>query len=350
VNGLGSVIAAQVSAWGGVDLPLERSLFGTVDPDAIAAAVDGWCRVHLGAGIARYRFFDASSGSVHGVELADGRAVVVKGHRAQVAAPYLRAVLAVQADLASAGYPAPRPLTGPEACGAGHLVAEELRARSRPADPYAPTVIRSLASELARFVRLAAGHRDRLAAVSHPMDSRPGDLYPAPHSARFDFVATAAGAEWIDEFARAAVERRRADAPPRVVVHCDWRVQNVSIRGDEIVAVYDWDSVTVADEMAALAVAATTFGADWSAPSTRFPHPSEIAAFVAGYEQARGRTLTPAECDRLATAMVATLSYAARCEHADPAGSGTDQRARLAALGPALLAAGLDELRRGPTG
>ena len=67
------MIAAQVAAWGGVDLPLERHLFGTTDPDAIAAAVDAFCVEHLGAPIARYRFFDSSSGSVHGVELTDGR-------------------------------------------------------------------------------------------------------------------------------------------------------------------------------------------------------------------------------------------------------------------------------------
>src|SRR3954447_6101439 len=126
MSGLGDVIAAQVAAWGGVDLPLERALFGTIDPDGIAAAVDAWCAANLDARIARYRFFDSSSGSVHGVELTDGRAVVVKGHRPSAAVDHLGAALRVQWALAAAGFPAPEPLAGPTALGTGHLTAERL--------------------------------------------------------------------------------------------------------------------------------------------------------------------------------------------------------------------------------
>ena len=107
MTALGDVIRRQVAAWGGPPLPNEAALFGTEDPDAVATSVDAWCTEHLGSGIARYRFFDSSSGSVHGVELTDGRAVVVKGHRAVVGASFLTAVLGVQADLAAQGFPAP---------------------------------------------------------------------------------------------------------------------------------------------------------------------------------------------------------------------------------------------------
>lgn len=62
------------------DLPLEREVFGTSQPSAIQSAVDASCRRHLGAGIERYEFFSSSIGSVHGVVLSDGRAVVVKDH------------------------------------------------------------------------------------------------------------------------------------------------------------------------------------------------------------------------------------------------------------------------------
>jgi hypothetical protein len=36
------------------------------------------------------------------------------------------------------------------------------------------------------------------------MQRRPGELWPRPHDGRFDFEATATGAEWIDAIALAA--------------------------------------------------------------------------------------------------------------------------------------------------
>jgi hypothetical protein len=344
VSGLGSVIAAQLGRWGGVDLPLERALFGTTDPDAIAAAMDNWCREHLGAGIERYEFFDSSSGSVHGVVLNDGRPVVVKGHRAAVDPAYLRAVAALRVDLVAAGYPAPRPLAGPVRGGAGHLTAEELRPRSAPDDPSDPDVVQALAVALARLVALASPHHEALASVGHPMDVRADHVYPAPHSERFDFAATAVGAEWIDELAAAARVRLATVAPTSVVAHGDWRVQNVSVRDGQVDAVYDWESVAVLDELTMIAIAATTFTVDWERTEPRFPTPAETMTFVAAYGDARGAAFTDSERDRLAVAMVATMSYGARCEHADPTGTRTDQRDRLATLAPQLLDAGLDAL------
>ncbi len=314
--------------------------------------MDGWCRAHLGSPIERYRFFDSSSGSVHGVELADGRAVVVKGHRPGVPTDFLRATTAVQRGLARAGFPAPDPLVDPQPCGAGHLGAETLLPQSRPTDAHAPGIRRVLARGLVRFQRLAAPHHDTLASVRHPMaEPVGGALYPAPHSTRFDFAATADGAEWIDELARAArAHLGRAGPATRAVTHGDWRVQNVSIRAGAIDAVYDWDSVAVADECTALSAAATTFGIDWSIDQPRrFSTAPEMRAFVADYEEARGIPFATAERDRVAASMVTSLAYGARCEHADPERSppGTDsQRTLLRTLGPALLVDGFDALSR----
>jgi Ser/Thr protein kinase RdoA (MazF antagonist) len=350
VSGLGDVIAAQVDAWGGVDLPLERTLFGTTDPHAIASAVDACCVEHLGAPVARYRFFDSSSGSVHGVELTDGRAVVVKGHRPDAALDHLTAALEVQRTLAAAGFPAPAPLAGPTALGPGHLTAELLLPQHRPPDSHAPEVGAMLAAGLARFVALAAREPGTLRRVEHPLHRIVDGLYPVPHSPRFDFAATGSGAEWIDDLMRDA-RARLAALPPgtEVVAHGDWRVQNLSVRDGRIDAVYDWDSVAVTKEMGALAAAATTFGVDWSVPQARrLSTPDEIAAFAAEYADARGAPLTDDERIRLARHLVVTLAYGARCEHADRAGrppQGEDsQRSLLRTLGPGLLADGLSAL------
>ena len=44
--------------------------------------VDRWCEEHLGSGVAEVRWVREGTGIVSGVELQDGRSVVVKAHRA----------------------------------------------------------------------------------------------------------------------------------------------------------------------------------------------------------------------------------------------------------------------------
>jgi Ser/Thr protein kinase RdoA (MazF antagonist) len=347
---LGAVIAEQLEAWDFDDLPLERELFGSADPEAIAATVDSHCRTLLGAGIDHYEFFDASSGSVHGVTLTDGRRVVVKGHRQAVGRDYLGVVARLQRELAANGYPAPPPLAGPARSGTGHVTIEGMLPCDSRANGHDPVVRRVLATGFAQFLKLARPYRDALAGVAHPLEIADGELYPPPHSARFDFASTAAGAEWIDGLASGARAAIRTLAVGELVVaHGDWRIENVCVVGESLRAVYDWDSVHVGREPSVIAPAVATFSVDWKRPAgDHFPSPREMADFVAEYETARGRRFSDAERRLLAASMVASLAYGARCEHADP-GSPPDgddcQRALLQRVGRALLDAGLDALR-----
>src|SRR5689334_15102220 len=97
--------------------------------------------------------------------------------------------------------------------------------------------------------RLPAGWR----SCWHPLADMPGDhaclrglqrrpdaLYPQPHSPIFDFAATAAGAEWIDDFARRALAHDTLHAPP-VLGHGDWRVEHLRFDSGRIVVSFDWD-------------------------------------------------------------------------------------------------------------
>jgi len=237
---LGAVIAEQLQAWGLDDLPLERELFGTAEPEAIARTVDAHCRTLLGAGVDHYEFFDSSSGSVHGVTLTDGRRVVVKGHRQAVARDYLDVVAHLRRDLAATGSPAPRPLAGPASSGTGHVTVEAMLDRDRRADGHDPAVRRVLATGLAQFLQLALPYREAFTAVTHPMAIADGELYPAPHSARFDFASTTAGAEWIDDLAAHArtamrgLSRRRAGRRARRLAHRErlrqWRITARGLR------------------------------------------------------------------------------------------------------------------------
>ncbi len=157
-----------------------------------------------GAAIDHYEFFESSSGSVHGVVLKDGRAVVVKGHRPSVACGYLDAIADVQTALADAGSPAPRPLIRPLRVGFGHVTAETMLPRSPATDAHAPEMRAAVAYGLARFIETARPYTDHLAGQRPPLEVSGDQLYPTPHSPRFDFEATSGGAEWIDALAREA--------------------------------------------------------------------------------------------------------------------------------------------------
>jgi Ser/Thr protein kinase RdoA (MazF antagonist) len=346
---LGGVIADRIAEWGDADLPLERAVFGTADPEALAAAVDAWCVEHLGSGIARYHFFDSSSGSVHGVALTDGRDVVVKVHRPALPFAYLATMFHVQGALVEHGIPGPRPLVAPVPYGPAHVGAETMLPPVPRADGHDPAVRRAIAQGLADFV--ATGHLlgfERRTDFGHPMAlDDPSHLYPEPHSPRFDFAATEAGAEWIDDLAaRAHAARRALPAMPNVLAHGDWRIQNVEVADDRVVAIFDWDSVCVESEARAVATAARAFPVDWERPpGNYFPSDAEVAAFIAEYEDARGTPFTADERMHVAVELVAGLAYGARCEQSIHVADGADsQQDMLRRLGAPLLDHGLAAL------
>ena len=90
--------------------------------------------------------------------------------------------------------------------------------------------------------------------------------------------------------------------------------------GDEISAVYDWDSLCRTDEARIVGQAAVTFPATWYLPVDILATPDEARAFVVEYEDARGRTFDADERRRLRGAASYALAYGARCESTfDPA-------------------------------
>src|SRR5262249_6783579 len=97
-----------------VDEPrLDAAVFGSTEPAAIARLVGAVCHTHLDSPIERARFYRTSVGCVAGVDLADGRSVVIKAHRGSVDPKYLEATLAIRRHLVDTGFPCPRPIAGP---------------------------------------------------------------------------------------------------------------------------------------------------------------------------------------------------------------------------------------------
>lgn len=317
MSDLRSLMATALGDWAGEPL-LERELFGTADAQRIADIVDNFCAEHLGARVAGYEFFASSVGSVHGLRLADERRVVLKAHRTGVSRKHLAAVQQVQTRLADSGFPAPRPLLGPTALGQGVAVVETLLDRGTPIDAHDSAARQLVAAGLARLIALAASPASLRVGLT---EWRAGldRLWREPHDARFDFVATNAGAEWIDQLAAQA--SRTLDEysnGPMVIGHGDWRVEHLRFDAGELTAAYDWDSLAVGPEPVFAGAAAHAFTADWTTDrDDQAPAMAESMAFLDDYQVARGMPFDDRQRRAARAALVATMAYSARCQHSD---------------------------------
>lgn len=315
VDELAGLIADSHARW----MPRAVSdILGTNDPIAVADALTRAVTEVLHVSVARARFYEPGVGIVAGLELADGRVVVAKVHRAAfVARERLSAIARVQAAVAAIGVPAPGPLAGPLALGEGWLTVEEFR-DGATADGYDPAVRDGMAAALHDFVEAARPHAGDDRIGRWLAESVVDGLWPEPHDLRFDFPGTAAGAEWIDEVAQTARTSLLTTTLPDVVGHLDWRVQNLGFTGSRVTAIYDWDSIGLVPEAALVGAGSVIHPVDW-----RLEHPdplptlTQVDGFVADYERARGAVFHDVERTTLSAGQRWVTSYGARCQHSD---------------------------------
>jgi hypothetical protein len=315
------VIAA--SLW--PDSKVERSIFGTVDPEAI------WGQVLETCPEAEDCFaFRVSIGALFGLELRDGSRVALKIHTGAYSTEYLAAAQAVQEHLWLRGFPCPRPLGS-----RGRATLEEWRDEGVYRDGHVPEVRRALAIALARLIELTDELRplprlERGFAFPHEATQ----LWPTPHNVLFDFEATSAGADWIDEIGASAREVRDNRIGREVVGHGDWVANHVRFDGTEPCVAYDWDSLETDCEPNLLGCAAATFTYNEQFPVELEPTVEETRAFLADYEAARGEPLTRDELRAAHAAAVYVRAYATRCGHAV---GGAINRTAVEAYAEALL-------------
>ena len=286
---------------------MELSIFGTAEPDEI------WEQVLESCPEAKECFaFRVSIGAMFGIELRDGSRVALKIHTAAYPTSYLAGAQRVQAHLWRRGFPCPRPLGV-----RGRATLEEWQDKGTYRDGHEPEVRRAVAAALARLIALT----DELRPVprlergfAFPGPERP--LWPTPHNVLFDFEATSAGAEWIDEIARAARRIRDEPVGREVVGHGDWVANHFRFEGAEPSVVYDWDSLETDREPNLLGCSAATFTYNEQLDVELEPTVDETRAFIADYEVARGRRLTDDERRATHAAAVYVRAYATRCGHA----------------------------------
>ncbi len=337
------VVAAELLRWD-TEPAVEFAVFGTGEPEAIAAVVERFCLEQFGEPSAGSSFYRGSTGCVLGLRLASGADVVLKAYQERWPKAFLCAVQSVQDHVSGGGLPCARPLRPPVALpGRPNLAVVESWLPDPGMQPNRSEAARRVsAAGLATQIALCRDLAGEQALMSHPLDTPTGDLYGEPHSPLFDFAGTARGAEWIDDLARRAVEVRRADETPPVVAHTDWSARNIRFDDREILATYDWDSVTVVKESTALGQAAVTWCVTSEPGGSEFPALAEIVAFIRDYELASGRLLTDTQWRAAGAGATYLLAYTSRCEHSlDVVGTARpDQhggRDRLAESGAGLL-------------
>jgi hypothetical protein len=97
-----------------------------------------------------------------------------------------------------------------------------------------------------------------------------------------------------------------------VIGHCDWLAGNLRWRGDALLVVHDWDSMTADSE----AVLAGFAAALYSTVSTDKPATVEdTERFLVEYCHARGREFSAGELERSWAAGVWTRAYDAKYQH-----------------------------------
>lgn len=304
---------------------VEPIVFGTTDPYKIASLLDVFCQQELDDAIAEVLFYESSIGAVCGLRLQDGRRVVVKVHQPSHTLEFLQAVVRVQDYLLARGYPCTKPLLDPRPLAFGLATTEEFvdEGEYRQADD--PAVRRSMAEMLAWLIQLGRTPETIPGVQPALFDRRlpSGIIWPTPHSKLFDFEATAAGAEWIDEIARQAQEIKLEGAGQLVLGHEDWGVKHFRFVGEKVRVIYDWDSLMCEKEPIIVGHASVYFTYTEFFDDYRLPTDEEARAFVAEYEAARGRPFISEEHQTLNAAKIYSLAYGARCEHALNSGETT---------------------------
>ncbi|MEV5961505.1 hypothetical protein AB0L70_07050 [Kribbella sp. NPDC051952] len=291
----------------------ERAVYGSVTSLEVQVFLDEWVTDLLGSSIARVRFRAGRIDVVWAVELADGRAVVIKTHRPPVDLDAIRLVNDAQRLLVKANFPCTVPLAGPDEIEGRVLTAETLADGKTP-NGRDPAGRMMLADGLAQHIEILRRRPDlvRKAGPGPSWCQYQAGPWPVPHDPIVDFRTTQSGSEWLDTFAQRAAYQILAhrDAGNVVVGHADWYAGNTTTIGNVLTGTFDWE--LVADTEAVIAGFAAASYAASSTGGGGLSTPEEVAMFMRDYDTARAKPLTDQEQRTAAGAAAWILSFNAR--------------------------------------
>jgi Phosphotransferase enzyme family len=259
-----------------------RDTSGVLDNALLA----DWCLRYLDAPLKRVLFRSGHLSEVVGVELLTGPHVVVK---ARPARPRIAGCLRAQAELAGAGFPCPRPLTGATRVRDLTVSAETAVPGGRPLPPEQGAAA-PFAALLARLIESA------------PTPASVPDLTPSPPWTGWDHpglrlwpdfdehghdLNLVAGPDWIDDAARRVSERLTSTSGRAVIGHGDWEFQNIRWTDGDPLVVHDWDSVIAQPETAIVGLAAAVWPRESRPDQTASV--AQTADFITCYQHFAGR-------------------------------------------------------------
>jgi hypothetical protein len=266
-----------------------------------------WCLDHLGGEPADLLFQQQQVTMVFGLRLAGGTDVVVKARDDDGRAV---SCVAAQARLAARGFPCARPLTPVAGAGSLAVHAEEFRPGGDVLHGDSPDVA-------ARYAEVFAWLMAELAdvTVAPPLPNPPWvrwdhtDAGEWPAIDGLDNRDQSAVPAYVADTAKRARRRLLAAGLPCVLGHADFEAQNLRWHGQQVWAVHDWDSLAWQPE-AALAGAASGSFASAGPPALAPIGSSE--AFLAAYQDIRGRMFTALEQEIAWAASLWMAAYNAR--------------------------------------
>jgi hypothetical protein len=278
-------------------------------PAVDAASLAAWCEAHLGCPARNELFRTGNLTRVVGVQLADGREVVV---RVRSAAPRVAACTEVQRRLFDSGYPCPQPLAGPAPLAEYEATAESCIAGGTTL-PDSGRAAQPFAAALAQLVHMAPPPEQICSLAPAPAwtawNHNGGQLWPRPDDLDID-LNEVDGPGWIDEVGRTALQRLREGHDQSVIGHGDWMTDNLRWNGNQLLVVYDWDSLIVDSESVIAGLAAAIYLMPMRTTTT------ETLEFLETYSAARGRPFSPSELQRCWAAGAWTRAFEAKQEYA----------------------------------
>jgi hypothetical protein len=306
------LIEAHHQRWG--DSSTMVATFGAIDAEGVASWYERACVAALRSPPTRGLFFGASAGCVAGIELADGREVVIKAYQPRWRLDALQAVSAAQQRLSGAGFACPVPALPPlrfEGVAASiDFFLPDPGMRLLDMDEMAHS-----AGSLAQATSILRDEDARPWVDTHAMDRPRGSLYPIPHNPLFDFTLKAEETTWIDELATAALDAQDQDDTLPQMLHGDWSARNIRIVDYRLVASYDWDSLGAFRESKGVGIAAATWRSNGERNDPPAPDSDEINRYLEAYVEVAGGSRGRKWRTAAMGSALYTLAYTARCEH-----------------------------------
>ncbi len=273
------------------------------------SALSAWCVTELGAEPVREMYGRQLASQVAGVELADGRRVVVKTRRDENGRA--ASCVAAQLALSEQGFPCARPITPVTFDDGQARHAEEWKPDGEIRVGDDPSTAAAFGALFARAQSLT----EQL-TVPPPLPNPSGVRWADPVAFpqlwwQEPWVLTAPMPELITS-TTARVRDRLADcALSPMLGHADWETQNIRWHGSEPYVVHDWDSLAWLPEAALVGLASGTFASNED--PTLAPIESS-SAFIYEYQSVRSRSFSREETEIAWAASLWPAVYNARTQ------------------------------------